>query len=121
MMTSEALARAAAELALERIGRDVLVLDLRGSSPFTDFFVVATAGSSNHARALAETLTEALAEKGERLHHVEGLEHGQWVLLDYVDVVVHIFQGEIRQFYGLERLWGDAPQQLYSTPADGSP
>lgn len=110
-MTSERLARRIGAITEQKQGEDIVVLDLRGSSPMTDFFVIATAGSTIHARALADEITRQLREQGERPHHVEGLETGTWVLLDYVDVVVHIFLTDVRQFYGLERLWGDAPHR----------
>jgi ribosome-associated protein len=110
-MTSERLASRIRAITEQKQGEDIVVLDLRGSSPMTDFFVIATAGSRIHARALADEITRQLREQGERPHHVEGLETGTWVLLDYVDVVVHIFLTDVRQFYGLERLWGDAPHR----------
>ena len=110
-ITPERLAERIAAIVDEKLGEDVVVLDLRDSSPLTDFFVIATAGSTIHAQALASEITRQLREEGERPHHVEGLDTGTWVLLDYVDVVVHIFLTDVRQFYGLERLWGDAPHR----------
>jgi ribosome-associated protein len=110
-MTSEQLARRIGAMIDEKQGEDIVVLDLRGSSPLTDFFVIATAGSTIHAQALASEITRRLRDEGERPHHVEGFDTGTWVLLDYVDVVVHIFLTDVRQFYGLERLWGDAPHR----------
>jgi ribosome-associated protein len=110
-MTSERLAKRIGAMIDEKLGEDIVVLDLRGSSPLTDFFVIATAGSTIHAQALAGEITRRLREEGERPHHVEGFDTGTWVLLDYVDVVVHIFLTDVRQFYGLERLWGDAPHR----------
>ena len=110
-MTPEQLASRIAGIIEEKLGEDVTVLDLRGSSPVTDFFIIATAGSTIHAQAIANDITRQLRDEGERPHHVEGTEVGAWVLLDYVDVVVHIFLTDVRQFYGLERLWGDAPHR----------
>ncbi|UCG42357.1 MAG: ribosome silencing factor [candidate division WOR-3 bacterium] len=110
-MSPECLAKRIGALVEEKLAEDIVVLDLRGSSPLTDFFVIATAGSTIHAQALADEVTRRLRQEGERPHHVEGLETGTWVLLDYVDVVVHIFLTDVRQFYGLERLWGDAPHR----------
>jgi ribosome-associated protein len=117
-MTPEKLAIRAAEIVRDKLGEDIVVLDLRGQSPLADFFVVATAGSTTHAQAMAEELQLRLKHEGERPHHVEGEEGGHWVLLDYFDVVVHIFLGETRQFYGLERLWGDAPHRSFSSVDD---
>ena len=96
---------------MAKLGEDVVVLDLRGRSPLTDYFVIATATSTIHSQAIAEELKVELKREGERLHHAEGEENGLWILLDYFNVVMHIFCGETRQFYGLERLWGDAPRQ----------
>lgn len=93
----------------EKLGDDLVVVDLSGQTALADYFVIATAGSSVHARSLAEAVLAGMKAGGERVNHIEGLDNGLWVLLDYVDVVVHIFSGESRQFYGLERLWGDLP------------
>jgi ribosome-associated protein len=89
--------------------QDIIVLDLRGLSEATDYFVIATGTSDTHVRALAERVIEAMGEKGHRPHHVEGLSAGRWVLIDFVDLVVHVFHPTLRQFYQLERLWADAP------------
>ena len=91
-------------------GRDIVVLDLRGLSEATDYFVVASGTSDAHVRGLAESVLEKLHHRGVRAHHVEGLPGGRWVLLDFVDFVVHLFHPESRSFYQLERLWSDAPE-----------
>jgi ribosome-associated protein len=91
-------------------GRDIVVLDLRGLSEATDYFVVASGTSDAHVRGLAESVLEKLHRRGVRAHHVEGLPGGRWVLLDFVDFVVHLFHPESRSFYQLERLWSDAPE-----------
>ena len=88
----------------DRKAVDPVVLDLRGLSEATDYFVIASGTSDAHVRGMAEHLMTKLAP-----HHVEGLTPGRWVLLDYVDVVVHLFHPELRDFYQLERLWADAP------------
>jgi len=113
-MTATRLAKRAAAIIVGKLGDDVMVLDLRGRSPLADYFVIATANSTIHAQAIAEELALELKHEGERVHHTEGMENGVWVLLDYFDVVVHIFCGETRQFFGLERLWGDAPCQTFT-------
>jgi ribosome-associated protein len=111
-MTGQELALAAARIMRDKLADEVVVLDLRSQSPLADWFVMATASSTVHAQALARSLAETLKKAhGERAHHVEGDDEGEWILLDYLDVVVHIFLGEVRQFYGLERLWGDVPRQ----------
>ncbi|MBI4502378.1 MAG: ribosome silencing factor [Gemmatimonadetes bacterium] len=89
--------------------QDVVVLDLRGLCDATDYFVIASGTSDTHVRALAERVIEAMARAGRRAHHVEGLTSGRWVLLDFVDLVVHVFHPTLREFYQLERLWADAP------------
>lgn len=93
----------------DRKAVDPLVLDLRGLSSATDFFVIVSGTSDAHVRGMADHLLSALAPHGIAPHHVEGLAQGRWVLLDYVDFVVHVFHPELRAFYQLERLWGDAP------------
>jgi len=100
----------AAELALDRKGQEVLVLDLRGISTATDYFVIAGGTSDVQVRAIAEHIVDELKRDGVRPEHLEGLRGGRWVLLDYVDFVVHVFHSQARDFYQLERLWGDAPR-----------
>ena len=102
------LARAA-DLVLDRKARDVTCLDLRGLSSATDYFLVATGTSDLHVRAIAEHAIDTLKREGVRPDHVEGLQGGRWVLIDYIDFVVHVFHPAARDFYQLERLWGDAP------------
>ena len=88
------------------------ILDLRGLSSFTDYFVIAGADSFRQVRALAERVEERLALASVRMLHREGTGEAHWILLDYQDVVVHIFDEQTRQFYDLERLWGDAPRRM---------
>lgn len=88
-----------------------LVLDLRSLSDAADQFVIVSGTSDTHVRAIAEHVLETLRQQGVRAHHVEGLAAGRWVLLDFVDFVVHVFQPALREFYQLERLWGDAPRR----------
>jgi len=93
----------------DRKAVDAVVLDLRQLSDATDYFVVVSGTSDTHVRAIAEHVVEDLQERGVRAHHVEGLAGGRWVLLDFVDLVVHVFHPALREFYQLEGLWGDAP------------
>jgi len=86
------------------------VLDLRGISTATDWFVIASGNSDVQVKAIADHILEQLKEQGTRAEHVEGLRGGRWVLLDYVDFVVHVFHPQARSFYQLENLWGDAPR-----------
>lgn len=94
----------------DRKAADGLVIDLRTISDATDYFVVVSGTSDTHVRAIAEHVLEALEARGVRAHHVEGLSAGRWVLLDFVDFVVHVFHPVVREFYQLEGLWSDAPQ-----------
>jgi ribosome-associated protein len=98
-----------AEAALERNARDPLVLDLRGISDVTDFFLIATGDSDTHTRAISENIVDRAREAGYRPVGVEGLTQGHWVLMDFVGLIVHVFLGPVRDFYRLESLWGDAP------------
>jgi len=87
---------------------DLTLIDLREISDAADYFILCTGTSEPHVRSLANDLVGRLRESGERPWHVEGMESLRWVLVDLVDVVVHIFRGEAREYYALERLWGDA-------------
>lgn len=87
---------------------DVAVLDLRKVTDMTDCFVIASGTSDTHVRSIGEHVIAELKKDGIQVHHVEGLEQGRWVLLDYVDFVVHLFHPTLRSFYQLERLWSDA-------------
>ena len=104
----------AAELALDRKAEQVIALDLRGISTATDFFVMATGNSDIQVRAIAEHVIEELAKEGVRPLHVEGMDRARWVLLDFVDFVVHVLHPTAREFYQLELLWGDAPTRVFS-------
>ena len=87
----------------------IQVLDLRPVSDATDYFVIASGTSEGHVRGIADRVVTELGKRGVRPHHVEGVSGGRWVLLDFVDLVVHVFHPEARAFYRLERLWDDAP------------
>ena len=99
----------AVELAKDRKAGDMVLLDLRGLSDATDYFFLLTGTSDIHVRSIAEHVVEELKKEGVRPSHVEGLRSGRWVLIDYIDFVVHVFHPAAREFYQLERLWGDAP------------
>ena len=102
-------ARRAASILVDNKAFDVRLLDLREVTDMTDFFIVASGTSDTHVRSSAGHVIETLKKEGIRVHSVEGMETGRWVLLDYVDFVVHVFHPTLRTFYQLERLWGDAP------------
>jgi ribosome-associated protein len=108
LSSATSAARRAAALCLDFKAQDVVVLNLAGVSDMTDCFVIASGTSDTHVRSLGEHVLEEMKKEGQRAHHVEGLQQGRWVLLDYVDFVVHLFHPTLREFYQLDRLWGDA-------------
>lgn len=115
------LAAHAVDAALDKKAHDLTVLDMRGVSGVADYFVIATGDSDLHIKAIVDGIEMRLREQSaERPWHVEGREHRQWVLMDYVDLVVHVFDRERRAFYDLERLWGDAPMEHVPDDADSS-
>src|SRR5471030_1406632 len=97
------LARRAAAICADNKAQDVVLLDLRGVTDMTDFFIVASGTSDTHVRSVGENLAEEMKKEGARAHHIEGLPQGRWVLVDFVDFVVHIFHPTLRHFYQLER------------------
>ena len=109
-MQGKKIAIIAKEACEEKKGIDVTILDLRGLSPITDYFVIASGGSERQVAALADNVQFRLHEKHIKIDHLEGLPEARWVLLDYDSVIVHVFYKETRFYYGLERLWGDAPR-----------
>ena len=98
-----------AEAMRERNAREPVVLDLRGLSDAADYFVIASGDSDTHARAIADEVMERGEEAGMKPAGVEGRGAGSWILIDYIDAVVHVFLPRVRDFYRLEDLWGDAP------------
>jgi ribosome-associated protein len=100
--------RLAVDAAREKKALDLQVLDLRSVDGFTDFFVICSGKNVRQVQAIAEAIEEALRKEQVRPAHVEGFHRAEWVLLDYFDFVVHVFSGERRDFYALERLWGSA-------------
>jgi ribosome-associated protein len=107
-VTARRLATLTAELAISKKASDVIVMDLKAISGPADYFVVCTAESDTQVKAIADAIQTGTDEIGIRPWHIEGLGALSWVLLDYVDVVVHVFLKETRLFYNLERLWSDA-------------
>jgi len=97
-----------------RKAEDVLLLDLRKVSPIADFFIICTGLSDVQIKAIADSVIEGCKANDLDIYHIEGYESMRWVLIDLVDVVIHIFHPETREYYKLERLWGDAPKESYS-------
>jgi ribosome-associated protein len=106
--SARAFALAAGRLAEGRHCSDIVVLDLKGKSPATDYFVIATGTSDRQMRTVADEISEEARKRGLQRFGRAGYEQARWILLDYVDVVIHIFDGEYREYYDLELLWGDA-------------
>lgn len=110
--TEQRLLEEMAALVLELKGRDVVSIDLRGASAFTDFFLIAGATSDRQARAICEKVRGGLKERyGLLPARTEGLPEARWALLDYGDVVLHVFSGDLRGHYRLESLWGELPRR----------
>ncbi len=108
-MTGKVLAETIARLGLEKKGDQIAILDIRGLSSATDFFVIISVDSDIQMRALAVHIAKQMQEQHQvKFYHKEGEDSAVWVLLDYIDVVVHLFRRETRAYYGLERLWSDA-------------
>lgn len=101
--------RLAVEAALERNAREPVLLDLRGLSDATDWFLIASGDSDTHTRAIADNVLDRMREAGLKPAGVEGKAGATWILLDYITLVVHVFLPRVRDYYELERLWGDAP------------
>jgi ribosome-associated protein len=98
------------QLALEHKALDLMILEVTKLSSYTDYFVILSGNSDRQVQAIASDLEEKLGQRGYRPLGIEGKREGRWVLLDYGDVLIHIFYQPIREFYDLERLWGDAPK-----------
>ncbi len=114
MRTQSALSRArlAGRLALDKKGFDVKILKLKSISAVCDYFVIVSGSAGVHVRAIAEGIEDGMRLEGHKPIVTEGARQGNWVLLDYVDIVVHVFHEPTRRFYALEKLWGDAPVEL---------
>ena len=109
-LTPTEVAHLVVDTAADKLAADIVMLDLRGLTAFADYFVVMTAESVRQIEALEEDLSNAMKDAGVSRHHREGTPASGWVLLDFADVVIHIFGPEEREFFGLERLWIRAPQ-----------
>ena len=117
-MNSTELAHQISEIIFTKKGFNVVTIDLSKLVTFTDYFVICSADSDTQVKAIADEVDKALSDEGIKSWHREGLKALSWVLLDYVDVVVHIFKKDAREFYNLEKVWGDAPSEKLSDPAE---
>lgn len=113
-ITPQEMSRLIAEAASDKKARDIVIMDMRALTPPTDYFIVCSAASTTQVKAIADSIEDKLVKEHQLTFlHKEGYREGGWVLLDYGDCVAHIFIEEDRQFYNLERLWGDAPLTCY--------
>jgi len=117
-LNSTELAHKISDVIFTKKGFNVFVIDLRKLVTFTDYFVVCSADSDTQVKAIADQVDKALSDDGIKCWHKEGLKALSWVLLDYVDVVVHIFRKDAREFYNLEKLWGDAQFEKMKDPLE---
>ncbi len=113
-LSTTRLAYQVSKLAWAKKATDIRLLDVRGLTEVTDYFIICTASADIHGRAIADSLVEELEKKKVKPLHKEGYQKANWILLDFVDLVVHIFLKEAREYYNLERLWGDAPSKYLS-------
>jgi len=107
-MEMQQVVKSLADALDQKFGKDIVVLDIGRISVIADYFVIATGGNPNQINALADAAHESLEKQGILARHVEGLQSANWVLMDFGDIIVHIFDEESRNFYNLERVWGDA-------------
>lgn len=119
---TKSAAKKIAGYAVDKKATDVLVMDLRKVTDVTSFFIVCTGSSNAQVKAIADHVLESCRRSRTDVYHVEGYESMRWVLIDLVDIVIHIFQPEVRMYYQLERLWGDAPvERLDDSAAEAAP
>lgn len=117
-METKDIAQKIAAAANDKKAKDILLLNMDGLSPVTDFYVICSAGNSTLVKAIADNIEDKLEEAGVHPTHKEGYADARWVLLDYGDVVAHVFLEEERDFYNLEQLWADAPSESFVENTD---
>jgi ribosome-associated protein len=115
-LTSKEFANKITDLIFSKKGYDVILMDLKNLASFADYFIICSADSDVQVKAIADEIDKSLKDKGIKCWHKEGYQALRWVLLDYVDVVVHVFKKDVRDYYNLERLWGDAPVEKLADP-----
>jgi ribosome-associated protein len=117
-LNSKELAHRISELIFTKKGFNVVTIDLSKLVSFTDYFVICSADSDTQVKAISDQVDKTLSDEGVKCWHKEGLKALSWVLMDYVDVVVHVFKKDAREFYNLEKLWGDAPTEKMTDPLE---
>ncbi|PJK17530.1 ribosome silencing factor [Chryseomicrobium excrementi] len=117
-MNSETLMKLAAQAADDKKAQDIVVLNMQGVSPIADYFVICHANSDRQVQAIAKEIKDKAEEQQIHVKRMEGYDEGRWVLIDLGDVVAHVFHRDERDYYNLERLWGDAPIEFIELAAD---
>ena len=117
----DAVVRAVIEAALAKNAEDVVALDVRETCGFADTFVICHGASTRQVQTIAAAIIEALRAHGRKAHHVEGEAKAEWVLIDCLSLIVHVFHKDRRRFFSLERLWGDAPRLELGEESTGAP
>ncbi|MFO7891682.1 MAG: ribosome silencing factor [bacterium] len=112
--SSYALAKEIISFAQDKKAQEIVLLDIGNLSSIADYFIICHGEAELHVKAIADNIMEKASGKGEDIWHYEGYEYFHWIVLDYIDVVVHIFLEDYRRFYNLERLWGDADLEKFS-------
>jgi ribosome-associated protein len=117
-METKNLAAKIAAAASDKKAKDILLLNMEGLSPVTDYYVICSAGNTTLVKTIADNIEDKLGEQGYFPSHKEGYADARWILLDYGDVVAHVFLEEERDFYNLEQLWADAPSETFTENED---
>ena len=105
--------KALAQAGYDKKGEDISIMNMEGLTMLGDYFLVVSANNIKHSQSVADAIEDAGAEKGMTVLHREGYREGDWILLDFGDIICHVFSGEYRHFYGLEELWKDAPRESF--------
>ncbi|MEA1927267.1 MAG: ribosome silencing factor [Candidatus Auribacterota bacterium] len=112
-MNTDKLIDIAVGVAREKKGDNIVKLDMRGLSSIADFFLFCSGDNARQVKAIVEAISVELKKRGRRAKRIEGLPESRWVIMDYGDILIHVFIKEAREFYSLETLWGDAPQFIF--------
>ncbi|WP_416827312.1 ribosome silencing factor [Ectobacillus polymachus] len=110
-MNQHELLSVVAKAADDKKAEDIIALNMKGVSPFTDYFIICQANSDKQVQAIAREMKEKVQESGYEIKQIEGFDEGRWVLVDMGEVVAHVFHRDERSYYNLERLWGDVPRE----------
>ena len=113
-------ARKVVDFALEKKAEHITLMDVRKITTVADFFIVCSGSSDTQVKAIADSVIEESESYGLTVHHVEGYESLRWVLIDMSEIVIHVFRPDVRAYYQLERLWGDAPTERYGDEEGGA-